>query len=389
MRIAFLTAGLEPARDGVGDYARLLAAACVARGHAACLLALHDADVVAPFARPQSVRGIEVPTLRLPATAAWSARLARARDWLAVQAPEHVSLQFVGYAFHPRGLATGLGARLARLIGDRPVHVMFHETWIGLERNAPWSHRAIGRLQRATLRALVRRLDPARVHTSNPWYAAALAEAGIRADVLPLFGNVPLAPRPAPGWLRREADAAAPGRAIDGLVFGVFGTIHPEWDPEPLVREIAAAGRRETRTHALLAVGRQGAGGSRWRALARRHGADVRIGWLGERSTADVSRFLQSIDYGVATSPWHLLGKSGTVAAMLDHGLPVLVPRAGPVGAVAEASDELLQRFDGDLAACLARLPPRRAPRDGSATVAERFLAALAGGEPTARGLHA
>src|SRR6201995_2483307 len=48
---------------------------------------------------------------------------------------------------------------------------------------------------------------------------------------------------------------------------------------------------------------------------------------VGEKEPAELSRLLQTLDFGIGTHPWALLGKSGAVAAMLDHGLPVIVPR--------------------------------------------------------------
>ena len=48
---------------------------------------------------------------------------------------------------------------------------------------------------------------------------------------------------------------------------------------------------------------------------------------LGERSLDEISRFFSYLDFGVSTTPLALIGKSSCVAAMLDHGLPVIVNR--------------------------------------------------------------
>jgi len=57
------------------------------------------------------------------------------------------------------------------------------------------------------------------------------------------------------------------------------------------------------------------------------------IVWLGEQPPAVVSRMMQTLDLGLATSPVQLIQKSGSVVAMLEHGLPVLVTRSdGPSG---------------------------------------------------------
>ena len=53
----------------------------------------------------------------------------------------------------------------------------------------------------------------------------------------------------------------------------------------------------------------------------------VPVGETGELATADISHLLGAADLGIASHPWALIGKSGAAAAMIEHGLPVLVPR--------------------------------------------------------------
>ena len=48
---------------------------------------------------------------------------------------------------------------------------------------------------------------------------------------------------------------------------------------------------------------------------------------LGFLPSSEISIQLQQADFGITTTPSHLLGKSGSVAAMLAHGLSVIVPR--------------------------------------------------------------
>jgi hypothetical protein len=36
---------------------------------------------------------------------------------------------------------------------------------------------------------------------------------------------------------------------------------------------------------------------------------------------------MRTSDLGIVPHPWALIGKSGVAASMLEHGLPVLVPR--------------------------------------------------------------
>ena len=127
MRIAFLTSCLEPGKDGVGDYTRDLAAACLAQGCTAQLIALNDRYVGAPLEGVQAARRTEIETLRLPASAPWRDRVRAAAHFLQQSCTDWISLQFVCYGFHPKGITLALPRHLAPLIADRRLHVMLHE----------------------------------------------------------------------------------------------------------------------------------------------------------------------------------------------------------------------------------------------------------------------
>ena len=49
MKIVFLCGSLEPGRDGVGDYTRMLAAEIIRKGHNAAIVALADKYSLEPF----------------------------------------------------------------------------------------------------------------------------------------------------------------------------------------------------------------------------------------------------------------------------------------------------------------------------------------------------
>ena len=61
--------------------------------------------------------------------------------------------------------------------------------------------------------------------------------------------------------------------------------------------------------------------------LRDRYQAEIDFRRLGEQSLENISQFLGSVHFGVATTPLSLIGKSSCTAAMLDHGLPVIVNR--------------------------------------------------------------
>ena len=209
---------------------------------------------------------------------------------------------------------------------------MFHETWIGVECGAPWKDRAIGALQRHCVLDAVRVLQPVATHTTNPAWRALLARHGVNAEILPLFGLVPIAQNPETPWL--AATLAAAGIEITAperdrwWILAIFGSLHPAWSPEPFLTYLRAAARAAGRKVAIVSVGRINAGIAQWDSMtAQDAGPDLLFCRLGEQSPERLSTLLQTADFGIATTPWSIIGKSATVSTMVDHGLPTLVTR--------------------------------------------------------------
>lgn len=302
MRIAFLCGCAEAGKDGVGDYTALLAAECRRQGHSAMIIALNDRYVTGA----EMVEGL----LRLGAGLTWRVRMEHARETIERFGADVISLQWVPYAFHPKGIPRGIDTGLARIAAGRVVQVMCHEIWIGAEVGASFPHRVTGAAQRSVLRRILRLLRPRIVQTSNPAYAGVLKRVGVSAAVLPLFGSIPVTGRE----IARDETTAK---------FGMFGELHPEWSPEPLLGHLRGLGGRIEIEH----IGRIGKGLELWENMERQYGREIGFKRHSEQPAARISQFLMEMDFGISTTPLALLGKSGTLAAMLEHGLPVVVNR--------------------------------------------------------------
>lgn len=338
MKIAFVTSGLEPGRDGVGDYATLLAEECLRRGHEVVRLALNDRQTSLPV-RTEAL-------LRLPSSIPWPERAKEARTWLERFGPDCVSLHFVCYGYHPRGLVGRVASHFGTLLRGWEVEVYFHELWIGDDPLARWKDKVMGWLQRRGVFAVLRQLELKVIHTSNPAYVHLLSKVGIQARRLPLFGSLPL-------------PSMEPVRSGSVLTFVLFGTIQPVWPPEAMFNQLRNLGVPLTIVH----VGRMGSGEALWDRMTKEYAGVFSFRRLGELSPQEVADVFAAADFGVATTPWALIGKSASVAAMLDAGLPVVVNRDDVLyPGVPDLGEPLLLRMTDDLPAqlCAAKRQPAR-----------------------------
>lgn len=367
MKLLFLCTAAEAGRDGVGDYSRRLAGACAAQGHDCRLLALHDPFVGETIREDQT--GVSV--VRLPATASWSDTAAAAQTEVSAFAPDWLSWQIVPYGFHPKGIIPDQALPLCQLGAGRKNHILLHELWLGLSRGEPLKNRLWGRLQRRALEKFVERIGALVLHTTNPAYQEALRRRDWTATLLPLFGNIPVAAAPSkpPGTQRWTG--------------GIFGTVHPQFNPNNCFGTLIAGAEASHRTLRILGIGRLGEYGEKMFArLPGDYPGRIEVEVIGEKSPGEISLLLQSLDFGIGTHPWALAGKSGAIAAMLDHGLPVVVPRddwalrQGP--ASVPSIDPLMIRLSDMPPELMAgRLAARRPPAPRLDSIARAFVASL------------
>ena len=364
MRIAFLSSSSEPGRGGVGDYERSLAGELIKRGNEARVIALAD-----PFTRGiadelQDTEGVSVATLRLAQSLPWHERVTRARAWLEAFAPDWVSLQFVCFGFHAKGIIYEAVSPLQTLCAPFRTHWMFHELWVGPSAAQPWRVRAgfkaWGMIQRHYILRLYRSLKPRITHTNIEFHARILRQHNIAATVLPLFSNIPR--RKPTGWLGLELDRLGitqPDRK-SSVLLGIFGSIHAEWTTDGWLEHLIDGARKKGRRVAILGIGRlHAAGNARFQALAAGNRNHMVVHHFGEQPVERVSEFLQTVDGGISMMQRSLLGKSSTFAAMLDHNVPVLVTRTDDAIDRERARARVLQDIDEFLGNLGNPLPPR------------------------------
>lgn len=349
MKIAFLCGTLEPGGDGVGDYTRRLAGELLKQGHRTMVLSLRDPFIMHETFGSQCSEEIEIPVLRIPTAIGCKKSLERAKECIDAFDPEWLSLQYVPFSFHSRGLHSEFNFSIKELGKGRKWHIMFHELWVGMANESSFKLKLWGAIQRQLIRSLAATLNPKVVHTQTQLYKEHLNQLGFKAEYLPLFSNIPVAANKS----KTVEDESNWQKTIS---FVVFGNIHPDAPVDQLVKEAASYAEVNKVKIKLQMIGRNGKEHKRWADAWKAEGLQVEI--YGEQPAERISEILVNASLGITTTAYAVVEKSGAVAAMQAHGLPVLcvAPPWTPRGIKSlERPAGITEYHKGNLEKCLQR----------------------------------
>jgi hypothetical protein len=312
MKIVFLCGCLEPGRDGVGDYTRRLAGELIRQGLKVGIVSLNDTYIDDELLISQVSEDIEVPVLRLPSLMLWKTRLKKARQWIDNIKPQWLSLQYVPFSFDSRGLPFGFNKLISDLRKPAFLHIMFHELWVGSGHSIKSSLYAA--LQKMIIRQMKAALKPELVHTHLPYYYRNLKSLKFNVNALPLFANFSLG--------KNQIESLADG------VFrvGVFSQIHIDNSIIDFLKSLQHRLNKKGIFLEILLIGDNDRLRDFGAFLENSEVFKETVQYTGFLKDTAVSNAIRSCNIGVTSIPRHALGKSGSVAAFLAHGIPVAAP---------------------------------------------------------------
>ncbi|HET9276923.1 MAG TPA: hypothetical protein VFN95_02020, partial [Flavitalea sp.] len=179
MKVLFLSGCLEPGQDGVGDYVRRLAMEMIHQGHETVAIAINDGFVSDATFILEEIDQHHLPVYRIPASWPEIAKKRKIRNWILEFNPDVISIQFVSYSFHKRGLPFQVMRQLREACKGYKAHIMFHELWIGMEVNASLKEVLIGRMQKFLIKRFIKTLEPVLIHTHTDLYKNQLVKMGV------------------------------------------------------------------------------------------------------------------------------------------------------------------------------------------------------------------
>lgn len=308
MKVLFICGSVEAGKDGVGDYTMRLARQLILQGNHAAVLAVNDSFIIDNFSGQIDLNGVAIPALRLVSTQQLRTQQNLVSSWIEAFNPEWCSLQFVPFAFHPKGLPHSLASTLAPLISKRSVHIMFHELWVGLNKVSSRKEKLWGWFQKNIIETFIAKLKPVIIHTQSQVYIEHLKKSGFFSKQLPLFGNIPI--------------SAVKTLETQHYKIVIFGGIHPGSPVANFAEELSRFSNTTHHPLSIVLIGRSGSEQDNFTSHYKNYQIPVEV--VGEQPAEVVSALLSSASFGLTTTPLLLIEKSGSVAAMLEHGLSVL-----------------------------------------------------------------
>lgn len=309
MKIIFLCGSLEPGRDGVGDYTRRLTGELLRQKHQASINALQDNYIEGVLYEKQEQDNTEVSVIRLGKGVSAKKKCDEVSKFVNNLNPDWLSLQYVPFSYQKNGLPFFLGKYLKKIGAGRKWHIMFHELWVGMDKEAPWKHKIWGKGQAYIVRKIIEQLNPVISHTQTPLYKMQLDRIGHEVSLLPLFGNIPV---------HFSKNGSKEGQTIS---FVVFGQIQPGAPIEQFAKELRDYGQDIQKEIQFIFIGHNGKELKNWVEICIK--ANFRTILYGEQDVNRISKVLSEADWGITSTPSFQLEKSGTVAAMIEHDLPI------------------------------------------------------------------
>jgi glycosyltransferase involved in cell wall biosynthesis len=296
MRIALICPSLNCGHDGIADHCWRLRNFCLARNHEVVLFGVFTNQVV------RMNQTICEPMHDIESVL---------QDF----SPNVISWHVDGRIFGKHWLRILLqgSPSLLNIKNETLTQVMVHETWNGTYIGAPLKRWIRGLCNRRVLQRWLQFIQPQIIHTSNTLYAWQLRRLGFQAAILPMFSNIAVRSDLPP---RNDYNS-------DPWNFAMFGPLYPEWNAPEFLDRLAKLGKQIVIHH----IGRSSSAERLHSCLKEKKYSFANLIEHGGLPENEVSKLLLDCHFGISTYARSLINKSSTYAAMVDHGLPVIVSR--------------------------------------------------------------
>src|SRR5690606_24887332 len=268
--------------------------------------------------------------------------------------PDWISLQFVIYSFHSKGLPFFLTRQLKQIGNGYKWHIMFHELWIGEYKDDHPKDKLIGYIQQKIIQRIYKLGSV--IHVTGEFNQKLLLYRSRRAPLLlPICSNIGAQSKPKIAQSLNENFRYRQWYVSrqDYFIVVNFGNYYySSWDIKNVISNLDRMAVSNGRKLVLLSIGNIGeAAQHKWNSLSDNFENILvdRLGQLPEDSIAEI--LTNYADMGIVTTPLEIIYKSGTFHTFREFGIPVLAKknsRTYRLQADKSSSEETAYLYDGN-----------------------------------------
>jgi len=314
MKLLFLCGSAELGKDGVGDYTRRLCGELIRRGHQAQIISLCDKHSDTFISQIQVIENTHVLVNRIPIKFTYSKKLSHTQVIVQEFTPDWISLQYVPHSFNLKGLPFWLTSFLRKVNVNNKLHVMFHELWQGMEDGSSFKNKCFRFLQKQLVKKILNDFNTIVVSTNTKLYQYEITKLGYDSNILGLFSNIVNV---------KSLEVKHLGIPTRDIKIAMFSTIHHNSPIQQFLDELKLElKKRDFQMLKFVFIGNCGKNLKEWTLILDEKKIEYEI--FGYCTEHDISEKLLMCDFGLSTSPYLTIQKSGSVAAYIEHNLPVI-----------------------------------------------------------------
>lgn len=309
MKIMFIVGSLVEKKNGVADYVLNLSKTLEKIGHQVAIISINDTKHITNHNK--IILQESNPKIRLSNNLPLKNKINLIHQTAEQFKPDWISLQFVSFAYHKKGLPFSL-IYVLKGIKHYKLHVMFHELWIDHKNSTEFKKKVLGKFQETCIKIILNKLKPQLITTSIPTFLSKLQK--YKPNLLPLFGNI--------NPIKNEHSIAL--RKEINVVF--FGSFSPNMDDFLLqLNWIKDFAKSKMLSVKFNVIGNNGIHKDLAFSVIKNVLGQYALNLIGEKDENDISEMFLNADIGISRANYDYFGKSGSTMAMLEHGLPVLL----------------------------------------------------------------
>jgi hypothetical protein len=302
---------LEPIRCGVSEYSIVLKNFLTKRfTNKVYQLALADKYIDTAIEKDNYKR--------IPFSTSVAKKIASFKKVVEEQNPQYIIINFVSYGYGLKGLPIWFLKIGDAIPQNCKVIFIFHELWHGNFSSEKLKNKLTGYFQSLLILKIIKKIKGASILVTTELAKRILQKKQIESIVLPVFSNIPV------HKILNKTEVNASKKNINAIEMIVFGFSNFEINQQLCFQFFINQIEKYKKIIHIACIGTTPSLLNIFTRLAQQYPDNFSFTSYYHIPSNEVSHILQQADYGITTYMKTFWSKSGAIAAMLAHQLPII-----------------------------------------------------------------